>query len=296
MRQGKIFKAAGGFFSLRDEEGVEFTCRARGILKRNRHTLMVGDEVIFQPVAEPNYDSAGEGVIEKVLPRRNSLRRPAVVNVDQLAVVFSMKNPPCDWQLASRLAVLAEQEGIPVFFCFNKADLITADELEEIDTLLMPFPYTYIHTSALTGEGIAMLKNNLACRCSVFAGPSGAGKSSLLNVVQPGLTLKTGTISEKVGRGKHTTRSAELLPLDKGGTVVDTPGFTRLNFVDLEAGELAHYFPEFADLRSRCIFRDCRHLDEPGCAVRESVGKSINPLRYEHYRFFMEELNRQEVY
>ncbi|MDY6825683.1 MAG: ribosome small subunit-dependent GTPase A [Bacillota bacterium] len=296
MRQGKIFKAAGGFFSLRDEEGAEFTCRARGALKRNQYTLMVGDEVIFQTVTEPNRDSVGEGVIEKLLPRRNILRRPAVVNVDQLAVVFSLKNPPCDWQLASRLTVLAEQEGISAFFCFNKADLVNEDEFKAIDALLTFYPYFHIFTSALTGEGITMLKNNLAGRCSVFAGPSGAGKSSLLNAVQPGLTLQTGTISEKIGRGKHTTRSAELLLLDNGGMVVDTPGFTRLDFVDLKAGELAHYFPEFADLRSGCNFRDCQHLDEPGCAVRESIGKSINPLRYEYYRFFMEELNRQEAY
>ena len=296
MRQGKIFKAAGGFFSVHSDVGNVFVCRARGLLKRNRQTLLVGDEVVFQPVREPDYESVGEGVIEKVLPRKNNLRRPAVVNVDQLAVVFSLKNPPCDWQLASRLAVLAEQEGIPVFFCFNKTDLMTEGELKRNDSLLEFSPYCYIRTSALTGEGVIDLKNKLAGRCSVFAGPSGAGKSSLLNAVQPGLALQTGSVSERIGRGRHTTRSAELLILDNGGMVADTPGFTRLEFGSLRAEDLARYFPEFSDLHRQCAFRDCRHLDEPDCAVREEVGKRVNPLRYEHYRFFMEELDRQEVY
>ncbi|MGM0652734.1 MAG: ribosome small subunit-dependent GTPase A, partial [Bacillota bacterium] len=166
----------------------------------------------------------------------------------------------------------------------------------EVDKQLQSYPYPTVYTSAITGTGITELKEKLKNKCSVFAGPSGVGKSTLLNTIQPGLSLRIGTVSDKIKRGRHTTRQAELLPLDHGGTVVDTPGFTRLDFSELSRDELACFFPEFAKLSSSCGFRDCRHLNEPRCAVREAVGKSINPMRYEHYRYFANELNQQEVY
>ncbi len=293
MLKGKIVKAAGGFFSVQDESGKEHVCRARGALKRGNKSLMVGDNVVFDPVEE---DPAVDGIIEEMLPRSNRLDRPPVANLDQLAVIMSIRHPDCDWQLASRMFVLAEKEGLAAFLCLNKTDLTPAGELENLPALLCNYPYRVIYTSAVERIGLESLKENLEGQCSVLAGPSGVGKSTLLNAIQPGLTLKTGTVSDKIKRGRHTTRQAELLPLAGGGSVVDTPGFTRLDFKDIEADQLSFYFPEFEPLIGKCGFRDCRHISEPRCAVREQVGARLNPMRYDHYRYFMNELEKQEVY
>ncbi len=292
MRQGKVIKAAGGFFTVRDQAGSEYLCRARGALKKGKRALIVGDEVIFESLKEATGDSSGEGVVEKVLPRANFLPRPPVANVDQVIVVMSLKKPDCDWQMISRIAVMAEKEGLPVLVCLNKTDLIPPAETDKLNELIDPFPYPVIYTSALSGAGTAELKSRLAGCCSALAGPSGVGKSTLLNFIQPGLSLQTGAVSEKIGRGKHTTRQAALLPLDNGGSVVDTPGFTRLDFQNLEPESLAACFPELEALRGRCGFRDCLHLEEPNCAVSEELGRTLNPIRYEHYKYFMQELSR----
>ncbi len=296
MLQGKVVKAAGGFFTVCDDSGKEHICRARGTLKRGRESLMVGDHVLFEPADPESADKDGDGIIEKLLPRVNRLHRPSVTNVDQLAVIMSLRHPGCDWQLVSRMLVMSEKEGMAAFLCLNKTDLTSIDELEELSVQLDNYPYKIIYTSALTGAGLDRLKERLKDKCSVFAGPSGVGKSSLLNAVQPGLSLQTGTVSSKIKRGRHTTRQAELLALEIGGSVVDTPGFTRLDFSSLGAAQLADYFPEFDLLRGQCDFRDCRHITEPRCAVREEIGRSLNPMRYEHYKSFLEELDKQEVY
>lgn len=209
---------------------------------------------------------------------------------------MSLKHPSCDWQLVSRMLVLAEKENMFAFVCLNKIDLALEEEILEIESQIKPYPYRVLYTSAVTGAGIAELKEQLKEKCSVFAGPSGVGKSTLLNAIQPGLSLKTGTVSDKIKRGRHTTRQAELLSLDLGGMVVDTPGFTRLDFSDLSSDELAFYFPEFEKLSGYCGFRDCKHLTEPRCAVREEVGSSLNSMRYEHYKYFVNELDQQEAY
>lgn len=301
MNQGTIIRAAGGFFSVYNDGGDLYQCRARGNLKRDNQSLMVGDRVLFTPplksAGPAPKESSDDGMIEELLPRKNCLSRPNVANVDQLAVIMSLKQPAYDWQLVSRLLVLAEKEGLEALLCLNKADLVKADQLPEIEKQLKPFPYTILFSSALSGLGLENLAERLTGKCSVFAGPSGAGKSSLLNALQPGLTLKTGTVSDKIKRGRHTTRQAELLPLDFGGSVVDTPGFTRLELSDLKPENLATLFPEFEAYSGECAFRDCRHLSEPRCAIRQHLGDQINPLRYEHYSYFMNELSkRQEVY
>ncbi|MDW7738740.1 MAG: ribosome small subunit-dependent GTPase A [Bacillota bacterium] len=295
MLQGIVVKAAGGFFTVRDDIGKEFVCRARGVLKRGQATLIIGDRVYFSAV-EDTSSRAPEGIIEKVLPRKNSLYRPPIANVDQLAIIMSLKSPPCDWQLVSRLLVLAEKEDLSAFICLNKSDLVKEKDITKINELLQPYPYSVLFTSALKGEGIDLFRDKLAGRSSVLAGPSGVGKSSMLNALQPGLSLQTGTVSDKIKRGKHTTRQAELLALNFGGLVADTPGFTRLDFSGIEPAELSAYFPEYEPFEGQCGFRDCVHLTEPECAVRDEVGRAINKMRYEHYKYFMEELNKQEAY
>jgi ribosome biogenesis GTPase / thiamine phosphate phosphatase len=301
LNQGTIIRAAGGFFSVYNEAGETCQCRARGNLKRDNQSLMVGDRVLFMPPLKPvgpaQAEASDEGMIEELLPRKNCLNRPTVANVDQLVVIMSLKQPSYDWQLASRLLVLAEKERLEALLCLNKADLVDADQLNVIEKQLKPFPYRILFSSTFSGLGLKSLAEKLAGKCSVFAGPSGAGKSSILNALQPGLTLKTGVVSDKIKRGRHTTRQAELLPLDFGGSVVDTPGFTRLELADLKPEDLATLFPEFEAYSGDCAFRDCRHLSEPRCAIRQLIGKMINPLRYEHYSYFMDELSKiKEVY
>lgn len=296
MLEGKVLKAAGGYFTVCDEAGKEYICRARGMLKRNKAVLMVGDRVLFEPERCGNGNFAGEGIIETLLPRTNCLKRPPAANIDQLVVVMSLKQPDCDWQLVSRLMVLAEQEKLMALLCLNKQDLVTEDELDQLSKELISYPYLIIHTSAANGTGIDKLKEKFINKCSLFAGPSGVGKSSLLNAIQPGLSLKTGTISDKIKRGRHTTRQAELMKLESGGLVVDTPGFTRLDFFDLNPDQLADFFPEFDALRENCGFRNCIHISEPGCAVRGEIGKTINPMRYRHYQYFIDELGKQEAF
>lgn len=296
MLEGKVVKAAGGFFTVCDETGKEYICRARGMLKRDKASLMVGDRVLFQPESSADQSLAAEGLIEKLLPRDNLLKRPPVANVDQLVTVMSLKQPDCDWQLVSRLLVLAEQEKIIAFLCLNKTDLVSKKELDRLDKELDHYPYTIIYTSVVSGTGLEIFKEKLCGRCSVFAGPSGVGKSSLLNAIEPGLFLKTGSVSDKIKRGRHTTRQAELLTLPGGGSVVDTPGFTRLDFFDIEQDQLAELFPEFDSLRGNCGFRNCRHISEPDCAVRREIGRTLNPMRYKHYQYFVEELSKQEAF
>ncbi len=296
MLQGKVVKAAGGFFTVRDGHGEEYVCRARGMLKRDSKSLIVGDNVLFEPPEKEPSCSDGEGIIEKLLPRSNLLQRPRVSNVDQLAVIMSLRYPDCDWQLVSRMLVLAEKEGLFAFLCLNKTDLISKSALNEIISRLDNYPYKVIYTSAISGTGLDKLEEHLKGQCTVLAGPSGVGKSSLLNAIQPGLLLQTGTVSDKIKRGRHTTRQAELLPLHAGGSVVDTPGFTRLDFSDLDADNLADYFPEFESLRGQCGFRNCRHISERQCAVQEEIGISLNPMRYEHYQCFIGELEKQGGY
>jgi len=296
LLEGKIVKAAGGFFTVRNRQGEDFVCRARGMLKRGSSDLMVGDRVVFEPAPVHPGSDGGDGIIEKLLPRSNQLYRPPVANVDQLIIVMAIKEPECDWQLVSRMLVLAEKENLKINISLNKADLAGSGQIASLKEKLNPFPYPFFFTSAREETGIEHLRKILNENCSVFAGPSGVGKSSLLNALQPGLALQTGLVSDKIKRGKHTTRQAELLALKSGGSVVDTPGFTRLEFSDIKPAELSFYFPEFQPLLGQCSFRDCAHLSEPGCAVLSEVGASVNPMRYEHYKYFSEELSRQEGY
>lgn len=272
---------------------MEYFCRARGKLRQKKNPLLVGDRVSFKPISGGTIAGAcaGEGVVEEVFGRRNCLYRPPVANVDQLILVISLRDPSPDWFLADRLLALAETEGMEAILCLNKTDLVSDSELDEVKNMLVNYPYPLMFTSVPLKNGVADLKIALQKRCSVFAGPSGAGKSSLLNALHSGLCLKTGEVSVKGGRGRHTTRMAELLFLDNGGMVVDTPGFSRLDFEGLSHEGLADLFPEISFFSQHCSFRNCGHLHEPGCAVQEGVEQGkINPLRYKHYKQFYQEL------
>jgi ribosome biogenesis GTPase len=260
-------------------------CTLRGRFKQEKFSLLVGDVVKYEHIAND------KGVIEEILPRRSMLKRPMVANVDQVLLTFAAANPDINSVLVDRFLVLAELSGLPAILCINKMDLADTVEIGKIADRYRQIGYQVIPVSAKHALSIDQFRGILHDKVTVFAGPSGVGKSSLLNALQPGLTLTTGDVSKKIGRGRHTTRYAELLPLDTGGFVVDTPGFSFTEFNDIKENELMRCFNEFLPLLSSCRFSTCLHLKEPQCAVKEAVEVGdIFPERYESYVALMTEL------
>ncbi|MDN5348042.1 MAG: ribosome biosis GTPase / thiamine phosphate phosphatase [Clostridia bacterium] len=287
MEEGIIIRRYAGFYYV-DTGAKIWECRLRGRHRLTEQDFLAGDRVRITPVGPQ------QGVIEEVLPRRTRLERPAVANVDLVMVVMSFVSPPPDLKLLDRLLILAAAHGIEAGICWNKVDLIEAGE-GRLPGFYSSLGYSSILTSARTGQGIPELGRLLAGHIAAFAGPSGVGKSSLLNALIPGLALKTGEVSRKIDRGRHTTRHVELLRLPGGGLIADTPGFSRLDLPKMERQELASYFPEMLPFLGRCRFNSCLHRSEPGCAVREAVAAGkVDGTRYKHYLEFLEEIILKE--
>ncbi|MEW5763140.1 MAG: ribosome small subunit-dependent GTPase A [Bacillota bacterium] len=282
-----IVKILGGYFYVHDGARVR-PCVVRGRVKA-RERLLVGDRVLLSALPD------GKGVVEEVRPRVNSLGRPPVANVDQAVLVFSFAQPPPDLFLLDRLLVLAAYAGVTPLVVASKADLAANAAAHTWPAIYRRAGYEVLVTSTVTGAGLEALAAALAGRISVLAGPSGSGKSSLLNALAPQLLRKTGDISRRLGRGRHTTREVTLLPLSGSGWVADTPGFSVLELPPLEERELAGYFPEIAALSERCRFTGCLHYREQGCAVKQGVaGGLVAPSRYEHYKSFLKEILARE--
>jgi len=286
MIKGIINKGIGGFYYVETEEKL-YVCHARGKIKNEQITPLVGDRVEISIV---DFD-ADEGVIEKILPRKTELLRPNVSNVDQAIIVFAIKNPEPNIMLLDKMILLAENSGLDIVICFNKCDLDDEDKFKRLSRIYEAAGYTILKTSAKDTEGIEALKNILKGKISVFSGPSGVGKSTLLNTIEKGLKLQTGEISKKIKRGKHTTRHSELLLLESGGYVVDTPGFTSLSLHEIPAENLARLFPEFEEAAEQCQFDNCKHLNEPKCGIKKAVeAGEISNERYEAYTYIHNEL------
>lgn len=284
MLKGIVIKAYSSYYYVQTGDKVT-PCSLRGRFKKERFSLFVGDEV--------TYSSAGEdkGVIEDIVPRRSLLRRPTVANIDQVVVTFAAVNPDISPGLVDRFLVLAESSALDTILCINKTDLADVTALTPLAETYRPIGYPVILASAKTGTGVEELRSRLFGRITVFAGPSGAGKSSLLNALQPGLELVTGEVSHKIGRGRHTTRFAELLPLAGGGFVVDTPGFSLTEFADIGEQELTYCFPDLAAVAPGCKFATCLHVKEPQCAVKQAVGEgAIARSRYQSYLEVLNEI------
>ena len=276
METGRVIKSYNSFFYVQIENEL-LACRIRGKLKKTRHgdgSVCPGDIVEISRLPD------GTGVVERPLKRKNLLRRPAVANIDQVVLTFAAAEPDLHPLLLNRFLVLAEWSGIPsILLCLNKMDLAKRPDLLSAYESLYPV----LRVSAFRQEGLEELKNHLSDKVTVFAGPSGVGKSSLLNAVDERLTLATGNVSEKIRRGRHTTRAAELLPY-AGGYIVDTPGFSAMELTGLEETELAFCFPEFRPYLGKCRFSTCTHSHEPDCAVKEAAEKGLLlPERYEAY-------------
>ena len=292
MAQAQVIKMYNGFYYLQTGgEGDELlSCRLRGRIKRHKGAVVPGDYVEYELLED------GTGVIESCLPRKSLLLRPAVANIDQVIVTFAARQPDLNELLLNRFLVLAEWSGIPeIVICINKCDLLPEAAQESFLQAYREAGYRLLLVSAHEKQGIDGLRAQLSGKVTVFAGPSGVGKSSLLNVIDERLQLATGKISDKIKRGKHTTRAACLLPLAGGGTVVDTPGFSAAELEQLDKGKLAWYFPEFRQYIEKCYYNTCTHSHEPDCAVKEAVeAGGICRERYAAYLNILQTINERK--
>ncbi|MBM7659408.1 ribosome biogenesis GTPase [Bacillus mesophilus] len=284
--QGKIIKALSGFYYVMNEEGTT-QCRGRGLFRKNKITPLVGDEVVFQAENET------DGYIMEVLERKNDLVRPPIANVDQAILVFSAVQPDFNPLLLDRFLVLIESKHILPIICISKMDVIAEKDKQNIEKFADDYRqagYDVLLTSTDDRETVETLLPYFKDKLSVFAGQSGVGKSSILQVLRPDLVIKTDEISTHLGRGKHTTRHVELIEIGNG-FVADTPGFSSLEFLELEVADLSSCFPEMRRIQQNCKFRECTHLSEPKCTVKEAVAAGhIKEYRYEHYLEFLQEI------
>lgn len=274
IKTGRIVKSLSGFYDVQTDDKV-ITCRARGHMRRGT-TPLVGDMVEISV-------EKGKGMLEKILPRRNSFVRPAVANLDLLVVFAANVNPITEPFLIDRVAAIAGDQEVPVCICVNKCDM---DPAEDLAAIYRKAGYTVIQTSAETGLGVEELRQILSGKFAAFTGNSGVGKSSILNALEPGLNLQVGEVSEKLGRGRHTTRHVQLYRVGDA-LIADTPGFSSFDTDQMEVilkENLQYAFPEFGRYLGQCQFRDCSHRAEPGCAVTDALkAGEIGRSRYDSY-------------
>lgn len=292
MMQGIIIKGIAGFYYVKVEDEV-YECKARGKFRKEGLTPLIGDAVSIE-VDYDNQDtnySYKQGQIVEIAERKNKLIRPPVANVDQGIVVFAVTYPQIHLDLLDRFLIMMEIEGIRPFIVLNKVDGARKEDYEYIVEGYRKSGYEVLCVSAKKQIGLDELRAVLKDKISFFAGPSGVGKSTLLNSIEPHLRLQTGDVSEKIKRGKHTTRHVELLPFSEGGYVLDTPGFTSLQFETIDQDELKYYFPEFKAYEGQCKFNGCSHIHEPKCAVKVALeeGKLFKP-RYDNYIAYYNQL------
>ncbi|MCR5429847.1 MAG: ribosome small subunit-dependent GTPase A [Eubacterium sp.] len=288
--QGKIIKGIAGFYYVDSHEGV-FRCKAKGIFRNKSIKPLVGDNVEF----EITHEGDKEGNIIEILERDNELIRPAVANIDQAMIVFALKAPNPNTNLLDKLLVCMEYQNIETIICFNKTDIGDKGFAEELASIYRNAGYKVLFTSATENEGVEEVKKALKGKSTVFAGPSGVGKSSMLNAIKENAVMETGDISEKIGRGKHTTRHSEIFKTDDDTYVFDTPGFGSLFIPGMTKEKLEDCFPEFSLYTNECRFVGCAHINEPDCMVKEALEEGkISKSRYESYVAFYNELKEKE--
>lgn len=280
--QGIIVKGIGGFYYIKAADNNVYECKARGVFRNEKITPVIGDNVEIDI-------KSGKGSIVKIFKRRNELIRPSVANTDMLVLVVAAASPSPNMPLIDKMLINAQINGIEPIICINKTDLSDGEEIAEI---YKNAGFRVLRVCAEKNEGIEDLKKMITGKVSAFAGLSGVGKSSILSIIL-GDTLETGAVSEKILRGRHTTRHVELFELDGGGFVFDTPGFSSLEVYGIKASELQEYFPETEKYRNNCRFRGCMHINEPDCAVKEAVNDGIiSTSRYESYKMLYEQLGK----
>jgi len=292
--QGKIVKGIAGFYYVHcNANGGVYECKAKGVFRKDHKKPLVGDNVVFEILDEEKK----LGNIQEILPRHSELIRPAVANVDQALVIFSICKPQPNFNLLDRFLVMMHQQSIPTIICFNKLDIDESNMGSEYEEVYRKCGYQTLSVSAREKRGIDTLMNLLENKTTTVAGPSGVGKSSLVNCLQSGIVMETGAISEKIERGRHTTRHSELIAIKENTYILDTPGFSSLGLFDLEKEELAQFYPEFAEQEKYCKFGGCSHISEPICGVKDAVEEGIiEKIRYENYCLLYEELKAKKKY
>ncbi len=291
--QGKIIKGIAGFYYVHVVHSGIYECKAKGIFRNKKIKPLVGDNVEIDIIDEEKWI----GNIVEIAERTNELIRPAVANIDQSLVVFAVMRPDPNINLLDRFLVMMERQDVPVIICFNKVDLVPEEELIELRDTYVNAGYHVIFTSTLNGNGVEDVKRILIGKTTAFAGPSGVGKSSMLNAIIPDANSETGGISEKIGRGKNTTRHTEIFNLEDETYIMDTPGFTSLYTNDFEKEELKWYFPEFREYEGKCRFNGCIHENEPDCAVKNALEEGkISESRYKNYLQMLDEIKNRKKY
>ena len=290
--KGKIIRGIAGFYYVH-AAGKVYECKARGVFRKNNNKPLVGDNVEIEVLDE---DKA-IGNITDIMSRHSELIRPAVANVDQAMVIFAIVKPQPNFNLLDRFLIMMERQGLPCIICFNKLDIDQDGQGEAYRDIYERCGYHTLLVSAGMNWGVDELKSLLYGKTTTVAGPSGVGKSSLVNCFQDNTTMQTGSISEKIDRGKHTTRHTELIAVADDTYILDTPGFSSLGLFDLKKEELASFYPEFVRFEKNCRFAGCAHMNEPVCGVKDAVEEGeISSMRYENYRLLYEELRQQRRY
>ena len=288
---GKIIKGVGGFYYVHDRVSKVYECRARGVFRNLGIKPLVGDDVEIEIL------SGTEGNVTKILPRKNALIRPAVANIDQAMVVFAAADPKPNRNLLDRFLVTMGYQGVPVVLCINKAHLDQEEQARKLAEIYEKAGYEVLLISALHDEDLEQVRSRLHGKTTALAGPSGVGKSTLTNRIQPEASMETGAVSEKIRRGRHTTRHSELFFVAPDTFLMDTPGFSSIFVDDMELGELAALFPEFESFVPQCRFLGCAHVGERECGIKDAVSRGeIDKERYENYRLIYEELKNKRRY
>jgi ribosome biogenesis GTPase len=291
--RGRILKGIAGFYYVETIDLKVYECKAKGIFRKSGIKPIVGDNVEIEIIDEDNR----QGNLTDILPRKNCLYRPPVANVDQAVILFAIVKPDPNYNLLDRFLIMMRQQNLPVIICFNKQDIATQEEQQELYNAYEKCGYKVLFISVKEEKGLDELKELLRGKTTTLAGPSGVGKSSLLNKLVPDALMQTGELSRKIDRGKNTTRHSELFYVselsqgDEETYLFDTPGFTSLNLNDVTTDNLMQYYPEFEEYEPECRFGGCSHIAEPDCGVKNALSEGkISAVRYENYKIIYEDL------
>ena len=291
--QGKIVKGISGFYYVHVVGTGIYECKAKGVFRNRKVKPLVGDNVEIVVLDEEKH----LGNVEEILPRTNELIRPAVSNNDMALVIFAAAKPDPNFNLLDRFLCMMEYQKVPVTICFNKCDLVSEEEKENLQKIYAPAGYDILFTSVKTGENIDRLKALLAEKTTTVAGPSGVGKSSLINELQTDVRMQTGAISDKIGRGKHTTRHSEIISIGQDTYIMDTPGFSSMDLPGFKKEDLWTCYPEFVPYEPECRFIGCSHIGEPDCGVKNALAEGkISRVRYDNYVMLYDEMKNIRKY
>lgn len=290
--QGKIVKGIAGFYYVHTSIGI-VECKAKGSFRKDKIKPTVGDLVEIKVLDK----ELMVGNIEEILPRKNLLIRPAVANVDQALVIFASLDPEPNFNLLDRFLIMMEKQHVPTAICFNKTDLADEGRMQQLKKAYETCGYPVYFISVHKQDGLKNICDMLQCKTTVLAGPSGVGKSSLINYLKPEANMETGAISQKIKRGKHTTRHSEFFSIGEDTYILDTPGFSSIYLEDIKPEELKEYFPEFTKYETNCRFHSCVHVGEKECGVKDAVNQGkISSSRYENYLILYQELKDKKRY